>query len=671
VEWGRWPKGPLHGMLWAVNRPAGEAPGAEARPLEYSLVREWLLLGPFPAFAQATAGKPAAEKDALEHEYVPGEADLQPPTSTLPPRGGGQGEGIGDLTWKRLAVKKRESDVEQGTEIDWIYFGDLAGKKGENFAYAHAWLWAPAEGRLDFVLDHAGALKAWVNGKAVYSAVKGNLSIWAYNNIGWGWGNYYPTPFGVVAKRVTVTLEKGWNRVLLKANGNVHLRLAACPDAQYETKNIVWMSEMPDMSNSSALVVGDRVFTMADPDELVCVDKRDGKILWRRSNSFFDAVPQAERDAKAAFKEIAELADRRMAAKTFGEKIVLRKQIQDKLEAIDKEKFSMSIEGHPTSHRPVSGWTSPNCTSDGKYVYVWVTNGVAACYGIDGSRKWITRVDLLLRNPGEKYGPYNYPCSPILIGGRFVCAVVYHGMVALNAADGAPAWVNKEVKSSMIHLSGGVVGGTEVVLGNAGEAIRVADGKLLWSNKWNSGTGPSVFIDPVLYLQYLGYVAIDYSARQGDRFDKLTAPSGVEGEWKPTVTPLEAPGLTTYSAPLVHDGLLYYVSRQGELAVLDVNAKKTLYRKTLGVLPLMNYNAAGMCSAPTLGGKHVYLFDNQGVGIVLAPGREYKELARNRIETFVQRDFPTDPLETFYSNPVFEGKRMYLRGEKYLYCIGE
>ena len=27
--------------------------------------------------------------------------------------------------------------------------------------------------------------------------------------------------------------------------------------------------------------------------------------------------------------------------------------------------------------------------------------------------------------------------------------------------------------------------------------------------------------------------------------------------------------------------------------------------------------------------------------------------------------------ECFYTSPYFEGKRMYLRGEEYLYCVGQ
>ena len=47
-----------------------------------------------------------------------------------------------------------------------------------------------------------------------------------------------------------------------------------------------------------------------------------------------------------------------------------------------------------------------------------------------------------------------------------------------------------------------------------------------------------------------------------------------------------------------------------------------------------------------------------GTAIVLEPGREYKEIAENR-------------LEPARSTPVFAGSRMYLRTLKNLYCIGK
>jgi hypothetical protein len=49
------------------------------------------------------------------------------------------------------------------------------------------------------------------------------------------------------------------------------------------SRNIVWKVEMPSWANTQPIVVGDRIFTTAEPNLLVCVDARTGKILWTES----------------------------------------------------------------------------------------------------------------------------------------------------------------------------------------------------------------------------------------------------------------------------------------------------------------------------------------------------------------------------------------------------
>jgi hypothetical protein len=43
----------------------------------------------------------------------------------------------------------------------------------------------------------------------------------------------------------------------------------------------------------------------------------------------------------------------------------------------------------------------------------------------------------------------------------------------------------------------------------------------------------------------------------------------------------------------------------------------------------------------------------------------------NRLETMLPPDWPVGPQEVASNAaPVFDGDRLYLRGEKFLYCIG-
>lgn len=47
-----------------------------------------------------------------------------------------------------------------------------------------------------------------------------------------------------------------------------------------KSQNIVWKVEMPSWANTQPIVVGDRIFTTAEPNVLVCVDARTGTRLW-------------------------------------------------------------------------------------------------------------------------------------------------------------------------------------------------------------------------------------------------------------------------------------------------------------------------------------------------------------------------------------------------------
>ena len=53
-------------------------------------------------------------------------------------------------------------------------------------------------------------------------------------------------------------------------------------------------------------------------------------------------------------------------------------------------------------------------------------------------------------------------------------------------------------------------------------------------------------------------------------------------------------------------------------------------------------------------------------------GRAFRQRGKNRIATQLDRWWPIPAQETLsYAPPVLDGNRLYLRGERYLYCIGE
>src|SRR5262245_55468647 len=54
------------------------------------------------------------------------------------------------------------------------------------------------------------------------------------------------------------------------------------------TEHVLWSTKIGPNKYSSPVVVDGRIFLVAEPAQLVCVDAVDGRILWQRSNGFAD-----------------------------------------------------------------------------------------------------------------------------------------------------------------------------------------------------------------------------------------------------------------------------------------------------------------------------------------------------------------------------------------------
>ena len=126
------------------------------------------------------------------------------------------------------------------------------------------------------------------------------------------------------------------------------------------------------------------------------------------------------------------------------------------------------------------------------------------------------------------------------------------------------------------------------------------------------------------------------------------------------------------AAPLYHEGFVYGVSMDGVLSVVDVEKGRVVYQRLLAAdlfIPPGWGGGAGnglKRASPTLAGKYIYLFGNQGTCLVIEPGREFKQVAMDRLENVVNGH-----QDIMASSPVFEGRRLYFRTDGYVYCIEE
>ncbi len=245
----------------------------------------------------------------------------------------------------------------------------------------------------------------------------------------------------------------GWRN-----DGSGHYPLATPPLEWSATKNILWKTRIGPNKYSSPIVVGRRIFLVADPAQLLCVNADDGKLLWQKSNDYAD----------------------------LPEKYELRHSLGD------------------------AGNTTPTPVSDGQFVYVVFGTGIVACYDLNGARQWIQHFDLKIATE------YGRAASPVLAGGRLMVTLSY--LMALDTRTGRVAWKNAAVPESYGTPVVARVAGVEVLVMPSGQIVRAADGTLLASDLGGLKFASPIIRDNTVYLIQTGSSAKQLSGGAGDKW---------------------------------------------------------------------------------------------------------------------------------------------------------
>ena len=655
LEWHRLPRGAVEGLRASADPPPAAGPG-DAPAVRKGLVLDWLVAGPFPVENSVKE---------FDRDCLGGEAATEPAA----------GRQAGAAVWKRAAVPPDDVTVFGTAELPWLDLAKAVGFRRNQLAYAHAYLYSPGGGPVRFVAEHAQGFKAWVNGKTVYRSPARGEALGNYPALSRHELHHLDQP----SPRFAAELRPGWNRLLLKLSTpdrEGHTEMRCClrvmdpPDVPYDSRNILWMTPLPGRSTSTPVLVGDRLFVMAEPDELLCLNKNSGRVLWTAAVNPYEALASAEKAANPAYAGRVDPLVARLRKETDRSKrLRLRAEIQKVLAEIDPTRFTLRADGHFESHFGIVGFTMPTPVSDGRRVYVWVGTGVAACFEPDGRRRWVTRVEA---------DDLTYGSSPVLADG--VLVVFLNGLYGLDAETGRLRWRQRKVRHNVGALLGATVAGAPVVVTQRGDLVRPADGEVLFRPRDSTATGdigwaPPVILGDRMYLPRYGVAALgvwDLSAARPGAWaprllKQIELPSeihkGPGGRWVDR---------WTAGSPLVWDGIAYETDIYQNLYAVELPSGKLLYRKALDLEGLTHYNAVAVAASPTLVGKHVLVPDNQGTTLVLEPGPEFRAVARNRIATQLDRPWPVPAQETLtYAPPLADGGRLYLRGEAYLYCVGE
>ena len=646
---------------------ARPAEGETGQPMKQGVISEWLVAGPIEVPKGFNLKKDTIVPDAgalrpAEGEELPGTA----------------------AKWKKYAVNS--------TVLDWSTLLGRDHKPGlpPVEVLAHAYVFSPSGGTFGLHAMHSAAGQVFVNGKLATNKAD---------------------------------LVKGWNRILLKVlSGKVtctggegldsRLSLFGMPDGDYATRNVAWIHRMPAIptwqcsSASTPVIAGDQLFVTCEYRTLVCLDKKNGKLLWVRTSTFYDAMTEEEKKAHPEIvKEIEPLAARlRKTDESYAtgapledKKLELEQQISKLMEKVDAGKYSGWGVTRGGGEVGVSIQTP---VTDGKRVYVSYVAALLVCYDREGNRQWIRARELKLH--GERV---IYPPSPILVDGKFIADNPW-GTVALDAQTGEQQWrITREdytgnkgseianpdravyYRNNLSAFTSSLLSRTlnkEPLLVTTAYVARARDGKFLtciaevFYDFIGNGYATPVFNGTTMYkmckqqdngglvdLQVWSFPPsaaepFKLKKEKSVRIDTQRFPIWCFGEQN--------------ASPLVHEGLVYCVSADGVLSVVDVGKGEVVYQQLLDADLFMHHGygagRGGMSASPTLAGKHVYLFGNQGTCLMIEPGRSFKLVARNRLENEVKAGW-NNHQDLMASSPIFEGRRMYFRTDGYVYCIEE
>jgi outer membrane protein assembly factor BamB len=637
-----------------ARKPADDAQPAKEDAIADGIIRKWLVAGPFKL---AEDKKP---DDTL--------ADAQ----TLSPD---KDDKAGDLPWREVTLETPCMDLCAIMNVKPTEKGFAA--------YAHAYIYSPSGQPVAYNLmfQGQGMQRAWLNGEPLYNSGKIELAP------------------GV---RLVLPLKKGWNRLMI-FNAKVTIErktwwnsgaLVADKNPQYESSGILWATPLPSAGASAPVIIGDRLFFTCETGSVMCVNKADGKILWVRSLTYYDFATEEERkanpeiftalDAAAAQVKKHDETDAVMPWKAPATEKDWRFNAEGQLfkgmAKVSKDRYN-----NPATWGCEAGYTPCTPLTDGKHVYALFGTGILACYDVDGNLKW----KRLLKHAMVEHG---YTTSPLMVDGKLV--IYFDNFTVLDPKTGdvlierphlnttksdAPSWYNH------FHGSGCVLqaGNEKVVYYLNGEFVRLSDGKsleldrkilnILKPENYTDGTAnrcatPTV-ADGVAYKITRadgGVASFKLPALQGDKVE----PEIIQQVPFATDQFPYYYGSCHCASGLLHEGLLYCLNDFGLLTVVDMAKGEVAYQRQLDIDVVMPYNGAGnlkggSAASPTLAGKYIYFWGNQGTCLVIEPGRKFKVVARNRIENFTA-SWPAHQ-EATTTEPIFEGQRMYYRGEYTLY----
>ena len=387
-----------------------------------------------------------------------------------------------------------------------------------------------------------------------------------------------------------------------------------------ETKNIRWKTKLPGLGHSSPVVWGSLVFVTTA--EMTGAEK-----------PFTGVTPDG------AHNNMNPLFDHQFAVMA----------IDRETGAVVWRRTVATRQPHESTHESAT-WASNSPVTDGEHVLSFFGSNGLYCLDTGGRLLWSRDLGDMQVKHGHGEG-----ASPLLHGETVVVNWDHEGasvIVALAKRTGEELWrqPRDEVTSWATPIVVTHDGQRQVVVSGT-RRVRGYDLKT-GSVIWEAGGLPGNIVASPVGADGMVFAAGSYE-KQTLLAIRLT---GAKGELTGTQQIAWQKNRSTpyVPSPLLYDGWLYYLRHyQGVLS--RVNAKTG--DEPSG--PFRLGSVFNIYSSPVAAAGRIYVTDRNGKTLVMSNDAEPKALTLNKLD------------DRFSASAALVGDAIFLRGEKFLYCIGE
>ncbi len=389
----------------------------------------------------------------------------------------------------------------------------------------------------------------------------------------------------------SVSRAQEWTR--FRGPNGTGLSTAKGVPVSWTEGDFLWRVPIAGASHSQPVIWGDKLFLLTALDNgkervLLCVDKRNGKELWRQSYILPTHKPGSRNSGYANTSAVVDV--QRVIACFVGE-------TAQWVRAYDhggKELWSRDLGPFASQH----GHGASPMIFENTVIVANDQDGESFVVALDvktGAEVWRTA-----RNPGKNTNVAAAYCTPFVHRGangqtELLFTSQSHGVSSLNAKTGALNWEAPVYDKRMVH-SPIVVG--DLAIGSCGSGA--GTGNYLSAIKLG-GSG-NVAKTHVAYTLRRATPYVPTPVAQGDRLYLISdggIASAIEASTGKEIWSERLPGAEFFSSPVLIAGKIYVPSTKGEMFVLATGDKfEVLARNPLG---------EGTHSTPCIDGGRIYV----------------------------------------------------------------